>query len=274
MTEQEKKQYNKEHYIKNKPVILDRMKSRYKAKKRNSENVVQLFSSGKTQAGSIQTITQEQESNPRLKALLGFFRIGTLFLIVLAIANTYFLVNELARYFASVDSGGTSGIELQRTAYLKALLLEGSVISLCVMIKVKGVSGKLLRNLVILSIYSFSIWVTSSLAIQNAFLSQAQVNFYQTRVTELESEVTKKTALRDSYFQSDRVTLGTKIDSNLQESKTKLDSIREGLVKSPDVRMIWNTLISLILFRLLIMVSNLLCLRELGKRCRLKLKIT
>jgi len=270
MTDKEKKTYNKEHYKKNRPVILERVKVRYKTQKKPSENVISLF--GDRKPKDTQTTTQEKPPVPPTRPsrpILRSVRLGTLFLYCLAAANTYFLISEMARFYASVEGSG-SGIPVE--AYLKALLLEGAVLSLCLMIKTKAVIGTILHGLLIILIYSYSIWAISNLAIQSAFTTKAQVVLSQKRVVELETEVTKKTTLRDTYYQANRITLGSRMDQQLQELKQSLDKTRQLLAQSPAVEMIWNTLISVILFRVLVMLSHLICLRELGRRYRLKPK--
>jgi hypothetical protein len=56
--------------------------------------------------------------------------------------------------------------------------------------------------------------------------------------------------------------------------KTKLDNSREALLKPPQATVIWNTLFALVVFRTLVMATNLLYLRELGRSYRTRLKAT
>jgi hypothetical protein len=254
MTEQEKRKYNKEHYLKNRSVILEKAKSKYQSKNPSVLKVIPLFKAESQQL--------DRPKPPKKRP--GRLRWGTLFLIALTLANTYFLVTETARFYADFDGSWLP-------AYLKALILEGSVFALTSLIRAKTSFAGILHKSVIALIYSYSIWAISGSVIQNAYQKQAQISQNQKIVTELELEIAKKIALRDSYFQANRVTLASKIDHVLDLLKQKVEQSRNFLAQSPNSLLVWNTLLTLMLFRVLVVISNLFCLKELRRRYRLKL---
>ena len=118
MTDQEKRNYNREHYLKNRPKTLERVKSKYKSKNQSFLNVIPLFKTKKEGDELKQTSNEPpKKTTAQQKTRL---ESTTLFLYLLAGANIYFLITETANFYASVDGNGIG-------AYLKALLLEGAV---------------------------------------------------------------------------------------------------------------------------------------------------
>lgn len=266
MTDREKQLYNKNYYKKNSPKILERAKSKRQPKDQSQSNVISLF---KTR---VKKVNDQQAQNPPLvpppvAPITRRFRVslGTAFLHLLAGANMYFLVTEAARFYGTLEGHGFS-------AYLKAGILEGAIFVFSSLLKPKDLVMGLLNSLMILLIYSYSVWTISGTVIRESFSDQAQVRFHEKTVLELESEISKKTALRDLYFQENRVTLGSKVDLAINALKTQINQSREFLAHAPNAAMIWNSLLTLILFRVLVMISNLFCLRELARRYRVKLK--
>ncbi len=267
MTQQEKKIYNQLHYQKNRPIILERVKNRYKSQ---TPKVVPLFSqldSVKKESRGLERQKEPPERPDRKKWKMPKVKLGTVFLVLLSLADSYFLITEMARYYVSVDSslGHTSG-----EAYLKAFLLEGGIVSLCWMVKSKSFFLSLMHHFLIAVIYSYSIWVLSNLAIQGAWIAKDQVALLNKRVATLESEIAKKTTLRDVFFQSDRISLGSKVDSQITVLKQSLDATSVTLTQLPPAGMIWNNLVSVVCFRILVMLSNLITLKELGRRFQKK----
>lgn len=269
MTQQEKKLYNQQHYQKNRPIILERVKNRYKSQ---TPKIVPLFAqpdSDKKESRGLERQQKPPQHPERKKWKMPKVKLGTVFLVLLSLANSYFLVTEMARYYASVDSSlGHASAE----AYLKAFLLEGGIVSLCWMVKSKSFFLSLMHHFLIAVIYSYSIWVLSNLAIQGAWIARDQVTLLNKRIATLECEIAKKTTLRDGFFQSDRFSLGSKIDSQITVLKQSLDATSVTLTQLPPVGMIWNNLLSLVCFRILVMLSNLITLKELDRRFQKKPK--
>lgn len=255
MTDQEKRIYNREHYLKNRSELLTKAKSKYKSKNQSPPQVIQLF----------RTRNQENEGPQAPKRRSIRLEHGTLFLLLLTVANTYFLVTETARFYVVMDGSWLP-------AYLKALILEGAVFAFSTLVKSRTAFAGILHKLMILLIYSYSIWAISGTVIQDAFQQQAQIEFHKKTVADLESEISKKVALRDAYFQANRITLASRIDQGLSLLKQTVEESRSFLSKSPNMLLVWNTLLTLILFRVLVFISNLFFLRELGRRFRLKMQ--
>jgi hypothetical protein len=270
MTEQEKRNYNKEHYQKNRSEILERVRSKYKPKSPSLFNVIPLF---KTRANArskdgVKTKQGDRSANngqPQPRTRWRRLEWGTLFLQILAMANIYFLITETAHFYLSVDGNGYG-------AYLKALILEGAVFAFSALLKARSAITGLLHKLMIVLIYAYSVWVLSGSVIHAAFFDQAQIRLQEKIVAELETEVSKKTILRDSYFEENRITLASKMDQALDILKQRIEQSRQILSRSPNTSMIWNTLLTLVMFRVLVMASNLLCLGELSRRYRMKLR--
>ncbi len=255
MTDLEKKKYNREHYLKNKEVILSKAKTRYRAKGKAAMNVISLFET--TDAGS--KLPPKQNREKRRKWMIPWSLAPLLLLVGLI---TGFLFSETARFYSEFD--GSSG-----SAYLKAFILEGAVLAFS-LLKGHTAMSRFLYRLMVVLIYSYSIWVVSGGVIQKALHQRMQFEQNRKIVSELEDEISKKTDVRDTYLSVNRITLGMKVDQSLSDFRQKLERSRDVLGQSPSVSVIWNTLFTLVVFRVLVMVSNLLFLQDLGRRFRLK----
>jgi hypothetical protein len=253
MTDQEKKKYNQEYYQNNKPQLLGRSKARYKSKNRDPLNVIQLFKVKKTDHEN----QQEPKKNPRENG-------GTIFLTVFVSAMTFFLVSETAHFYASIDGTLSSGL-------FKAALLESAVFAFTLM-KARNTATGILYKLLVFLIYAYSTWAISGSVIHNAFSQQKQIALEEKRAAELELEISKKIAHRDSFFQTNHKTLASRTDLALTALNQRLEKSRDILTKSPDISTIWNTLATLVILRVLIMISNLFCLKELARRYQKKVR--
>lgn len=252
MTDQEKRIYNQENYRKNREIILERVKAKYVPRKPRSLNVIPMF-----------TIKSKGPDRPeRRKNKTPRLCWGTIFLLVFVAAMTGFLVNETAQYYASVDGTLAAG-------YLKAVILEGAVFSFALMKARSAFTGTIYR-LMILLVYAYSAWAISSSVISNAFNQHSKIVFNQKSVAELEAEVMEKVKLRASLVDAKRLTLSHKLDQVLTELKGKLGDGRRSLLSLPASTVLWNTLLSLVVFRVLVMFTNLLCIRELRRRYCMK----
>lgn len=246
MTHQDRKKYNREYYRKNRGEILGKAKD-----KQRQKNVIPLFS--------------QVRPNPILEGIKPFQRRacwGTVLLGVLAAANLYFLLSEMAGYYLTLD-----GHEGLFSAYLKALILEGTVIAFSA-----NAFPKWQMRAMVFLIYGYTLMVLSASVIQVAFSESTRYASNQKAIAELETEIEKKISLRDAYFQKDRITLASRVDESISKLRAKLEKIRTDSAQSASPVGIWSSLAILILFRFLSMASNLYCVSELSRRYRLKLE--
>jgi hypothetical protein len=105
-------------------------------------------------------------------------------------------------------------------------------------------------------VLDFQCWAISGAVIHGAIKQQAETTFHQKSILEVEREIQQKETMRDRYFQTDRLSLARKYDLELNSLKQKLEEVRKLSIKSPSSIMIWNTLGTLVIFRILVMLSN------------------
>jgi hypothetical protein len=254
MTEIEKKNYNKLYYQKNREKILERAKATPAPRRRPLLNVIPLFKNK----------IEQSISKPTFLKIFFKCSIETLFLQIFVAMMTYFLVSESADFYISVD-GNRAG------AYLKALILEGAVIAFSLMRTRSVLLSAAYKGMIVL-VYLYSIWAISGSVIHGALKQRTEAALHQKSVQEIEHEIQQKEIIRDRYFQTDRITLARKYDLDLNGLKQKLDETRQSVLKVPNQIVIWNTLATLVVFRILVMLSNVLCVQELGRRHRLRPK--
>jgi hypothetical protein len=248
MDKDEKKNYNRTHYLKNREKLLEKAKARTKETFQPSVNVLPLFKGPVVKAFK----------NSSRENIIAALKWETIFLVILVGAMTYFLVTETASFYASID--GKWG-----NAFLKALILEGAVIAFTLM-KAERAALNFAYKLMIGLVYAYSIWVISGSVIHSALQNQRLFLSHQKSVRELEGEVSKLETLRDHYAKTERVGLVRRYDHSLDSLRQNLVESRRTFVQVPDELMNWNSLFTLVVFRVLVMLSNLLCIRELGRR--------
>lgn len=253
MKQDQKNSYNRDYYLQNKKKILERAKQRAEQKRSSAPNIIPLFKPQSPDIG--------YPVRPSGKPITGR-NWGTLLLYFLVTAITFFLIKETAHFYRSTDGDAVM-------AWFKAFLLEGIVFAFCLM---KGKAGviRFFYKFMAIAIYLYGLWVVSASVVHVAFHQRGQLDLHQRSVLELEAEISKKTTLRDSFFSANRITRALKLDQSLEVLKQKLERSREFIARSPNPLVIWNTLLSLVTFRVLLLISNLACLNELGRRFRLK----
>jgi hypothetical protein len=253
MKRDQKNSYNRDYYLRNKEKILEKARHRAGERKQPTSNVIPLFKAESSDIGH--PVRPSDKSRRRCNS-------STLILQILVAAITVFLIKETAHFYKSTD-----GDEIM--AWFRAFLLEGIVFAFSLMKGRSGLIGFFYKSMAVL-IYLCGLWVVSSSVVHTAFHERRQLELHQEALHELEAEISKKTAMRDAFFDTNRITLAVKVDKALEDLKQKLERSRELLIKSPNPLVIWNTLLSLLAFRVLLLISNLACLNELGRRYRFK----
>jgi len=112
----------------------------------------------------------------------------------------------------------------------------------------------------------YGVWVISASAINTAYQNYRQMGTYQQMSQELEDEILKVETTRDELWKLRRITHAQKYESTLVELKDHLAQTRKTIIQLPGRLVIWNTLGSHVCFRILLMLSNFLCLNYLGRK--------
>lgn len=234
-----KRNYNKAYYQKNRSKILKRKRTVEMASK--PSKMVSLKPSVVEPP-----VTSKLEGRPLL------VRISGILLGCLIVAMTYFLLRESARFYFTVEGNLAE-------SYLKAFILEGSALALCIL-PTQTPLAKISSRLLIGFIYVYSLWVVSGSVLHKAAASHQEISYRQTAIRELEGDVAKFEAFQKSLWNSDRISAARTYDAVIGGLKLKLESERKGLVQTPKTEVVWNTLAMLVVFRILVILSNLFCL--------------
>jgi hypothetical protein len=250
MTKTEKQKYNRENYLKNRENILSKAKSKPKTGDRPVLNIIPIFRNR-----IVPPICRSASPRKRMR-----FSWGTVFICILSAAMTYFLISESALYYSSFDGDKANG-------YFKALILEGAVVTFSIL-KPRTRLLRVSYQLMIAFTYIYSVWVISGVTIGTAFQQDKNLKINQKITLELETEIFKKETLRDRYVENERITLARVVDRELDSLKLKLDRARNPLMQTSSSEVIKTSAITLTIFRVLVMMANLLCLQELSRRFR------
>jgi hypothetical protein len=246
--ESKKSEQNKSYYQRNKEKILEKAKLRAQEKVEKPLQLVPRIEVPKKK-GCAQKPQGEERSTQSF--------LGIAMLALLALSMSSFLIHESAKFFASPE-------ESWKLACFKAFILEGAAIAFSV---IRGQTRvmKLIYKLMVLMVYVYGIWVVSGPSVNHALQKHDEIVYLQTTIRELEVEISKKEAVRDSYWKQDRNGLARKYDLAITEMKVRLDVARSKSVQGPNLQILQNQLCSSIGFRILIMAANFLCLQFLGQ---------
>lgn len=255
VTDSKKKSLNRNHYERNKSEILEKAKERYRRKKASESNVIPLFGSGSALERS-----DERPPSGNLRNKKPRIARSTFCFCALVAGFSSYLLFETSLYFAQSDSSIIGPI-------FKAMLLEGAVLAFWLKKPCGRLSAVFQRVMAIL-IYAYTLGIVSGTVFQSASHQQTEATISQKAILELESEIEKSTRLRDHYFEIDRITFGMKLDRTLAGLREKLEKVRAKIVQIPDREIIQTNLFIQIVFRVLIMISNLFVLNELARRHR------
>jgi len=244
-----KKDKNRSYYEKNKERLLEKARQR-REKAPSSPRVVSLFEPA---PNSAVPSSDEPHNLPRAP----WSMVGKAFLFVLVASMTTFLMHESAKFFFQSEGS-------QISAYLKAFVLESATVAFSLM-KGRNLAFKLTYKLMVFLIYVYGIWIVSGPIVNSAIHQQNEAILCQKNVQELESEISQKEAIRDRYLTEGRITLVRKYDQSIDSLRSRLNQARKGWVQTPNPTLIRNVLWALIGFRILIMLSNFLCIQYLGR---------
>ncbi len=289
MNKSEKQVYNQRYYQKKKQVLLERAKTSKsqalpeKHPGQGPSKVIALFAhraskrsgdeglapgrlSGRV-PGKVQDPPKKISPQPRRRALLPGLSLKVFFLALLVAGNSYFLLSETAQFYQVGESPSAGLLPL---GALKAALMEAAVLALALLIRAQTRGSKLWHALLMLAIYSYSVWVASGSLIERTLAQSAEVGFQTQQVEALQQEITAKEVLRERSLEGQRLTAALKIEVRLEVLRGQQLALQTLLAQRPDPSALWNQLVSGVLFRLLVMFSQLLCLKELKRLLNLK----
>ena len=147
----------------------------------------------------------------------------------------------------------------------KAMILEGAVLAFALMRGRTWIVG-LVYKLMLISIYFYGVWIISATVINSSIQKQTEIIAQQKAVRELEAEIIQDEVVRNHLWKTERITLARKYDLTLERLKQRLNELRQNCIQLPNSAVVWNIMATLVGFRILVLLCNLLFIQYLGRR--------
>jgi hypothetical protein len=256
MDKTKKQIQNRNRYLRNREKVLIQAKERREKSPKKLSNVIPFFKNGEIPLNQISSIASKAK-----RSALKINR-EVLFLSPLIALMTYYLVSESARFYQFAE-GDASG------AYLKALIAEGIVLVFAAS-KAPTPSLRWLYRGVLGLACIYSLWALSAKTVSEAVNRGVLAIQSQKAATELELELEKRIATRNRLFELNRVTLARSYDSSIDAIQIKLEKMRHSAIEAGSPLAIANTVITLVLFRTIVMIANALCVHRLKRGLRFR----
>ncbi len=256
MNAMDKKKYNRENYLKNKNKIRERSKQRYQRVVGHLSNVVPLFE-------SLSMLKPQKASDACGGVRVAKEGMSKWFVWPLVWAITLFLVVESARFYQKFDTG--FGIASAGEAWFKAAILEGSMIFFA-SANASARRYKVLYRVMTCLIFGYGVWVMSGSVVHSSLQARQSVEFQNIEIAGLESEAAQKESLRNYFLKTDRISLVRKYDSALDDIHQRIGRSRSDMKHLSAPVVIWNGMATLIIFRIIVLLTNIFCLNSLKRR--------
>jgi len=237
-----KREYNRKYYEKNKHLWK---------KPLPKNNVFDIFGKG------LRTVPMSFQSE-RYTSLFRTLEISIL--IGFAVVATLFLIREAASFY--LDEGEGTSI-----AYVKAIMIEGFAI----LFSISRCRSALLRwtkHIVVILLCSFTLWVMSGKLVKTASSDTNRVQALKQTLDRLESEIQQKEQLRQALLSKNLLTSARRYEKGLDQVRERRDEVQRDLISERSPQVISNNLKILIVFRLLLVLGNLVSIHTLMERFR------
>lgn len=164
-----------------------------------------------------------------------------------------FLLTEASGFYLSVG-------ESQASSYFKAGLLEGAII-VFTLLKPTSNAMRILHRVILTASCVFGIWIVSGSVIHSTIMRGVKLTALESQIQSLESEIEFQTTIRNEYLKLGRLKLAAPYNQSLNSLRTSLNSSQDKLTATPPQAVLLDVLGIQTIFRLLILVSNLCCLK-------------
>jgi hypothetical protein len=202
------------------------------------DNLVQLFPTQKP------TIELKRQSPFLLACVMG-----------LAIALTGYLMTETTKFFTQTEGGGFMAV-------WKAFLCEGVIVAFSV-IRFQDTFSQIMRHVVLLGMCAYSLWAVSSGVILSANQDYQESSATRQMVTDLEKQVADKESMISTYIARDWIGVARSQQKDSDALRRRLTELRRLKAETRPPQLILNTVLNLVLMRLILMIANILVVRRL-----------
>ena len=236
-----RRDYNKRYYEQNKSKILLKRKGQIEC------DLPPTFAGATETKGSSRTLRKILTATIRTLELTA--------LACLTAVMTYFLIKESAGFY--LDSN-----ESPASAYIKASMIELTAI----LFSFSRSKNQLLRwgqRTVVVMLCGLSLWTMSGKVVKNAAQDSAKVQASIQVIRELEAERNQKEALREQFLSRGWLHRTRNYERGLDQIREKLIAARQTMSSMDAPHVIANSLGVLIAFRLILLISNLICVHQI-----------
>lgn len=201
------------------------------------------------------------DSNPNVSPPRKFFNFQTLRLlelIILAFLVTFMtiaLVKEAASFYLAEQDGALY-------AYFKAGIIE-TIAIIFSFARSKHWILKWIQRITMVLFCGFTLYLMSGSAIKTASHDTMKVEVLRQTLHQLETELKQKEQLRNEYFRRERLTMTRRYEKILDQTREKLNTVRQELCTAQAPAVIAQNLRIVIIFRVLLVIANLVCIHRI-----------
>lgn len=176
-------------------------------------------------------------------------------LSVLVIFMTIVLIKEAASFYLAEQDKALY-------AYLKAGVIE-TIAIIFSFARSNHQFLKWLQRVMMIMFCGFTLYLMSGSAIKTASKDTTQVEMLNQTLKQLETELIQKEQLRNEYLKRARLTMTRRYEKIVDQTREKLDATRKSLCSAQAPAVITQNLRIVILFRVLLVITNLVCIHRI-----------
>jgi hypothetical protein len=120
-----------------------------------------------------------------------------------------------------------------------------------------------MQHVVLIGMCLYSLWAISSGVIIKAHREYRELNASRQMIADLEVQIRNKEAMVEKYLARDWIGVARVSQKDSDVLRRKLIDLREHSSEIKPPQLIFNTVFNLVLFRLILMIANILCVRRL-----------
>ena len=188
------------------------------------------------------------------------FSIQRAFLILLVIACTFYLLTETVSYLREVEGNSTQ-------AWLKAFISEGLMIAFSWR-SFRTFSLRAARKLILFGMCAYSLAAISGRVVLTSQRQVTSSTVNQKLIQDLEKDIVRKEVIYKEYLEKGFIGALRKQEKQLDSLRFELSRLRQESTQLQAPHLIEASLITLLAFRLIVMLANMILISQLSSSFR------
>ncbi len=234
--------YNTTYYQTHK----EQIKQRAKLRERKNRSDARKFRTAK-QVGSHSSISTPTRY---VEAIIFFILVSLI---------TFLLLREMTEFYAA-DGGGA-------LSWVQAIALEGTVLAFSALTP-SSLIQRIAFKTIAIAICAFSIYAMASKQVGVGLGSIEAKQIVSRAISDAEKAIEEKTVQRDYFFRNGWVSAARKTEAAIDALRLKLETLRATAMQSKPIDATTHNTVASVIFRVLLMLANILCAQRLGEICR------